>query len=174
MNIDLSTKPQIIVDLPLVIEAYLRYLFKTPPKQKEIVIHRRYDEGKAIYSKVMPVEFPVRRPFMNNPVTIILPQTKNNKYVLNFRYYSVSRMAEEQMVDDLEQLFSRWMYERFTKGYDVKGYDQEKIVSAMLRGFNLRKNAANYEAIKKYDYRSRVKTEEKQFEELVMEELSIR
>ncbi|WP_372772129.1 hypothetical protein [Mangrovibacterium sp.] len=174
MNIDLSTKPKIVVDLPPVIEAYLRYLFKTPAKQKEVVIHRRYYEGKAVYAKVMPVEYPVRRPFTNNPVTIILPETRNNKYVLAFRYYTISKMAEEQLVDDLEQMLSRWMYEKFKRGYDVKGWDQELIVNAILRGFNLRKNAANFEAVKKYDYRNRVRVEEKQFEELVMSELLMR
>ena len=174
MSINLETKPQITVDISKVVEAYLRYLFKTPPHQKEIIISRRYPEGKSIYSKVMPVEYPAKRPMMSNPVTFILPLTKQNKHVLSFRYYTISVMAQEQLNDDLDVLFHIWLNDKFDTGYKIKSWSQELIISTILRGLNLRENAANFETIKKYDYRKQCRDEKKRFADLVSLELSTR
>lgn len=166
MNVDLSTKPQVTINLDPVLEAYLRIVFKTPPAQKEIIINRKQSEGKAIYSKVYPIEFPERKPFRENPVTIILPLTKNNQGTLKYRFYHVSRMGEEQIHDDLEVLFEKWLFKFFVKGYQKK-YKQDEIVNAVLRGLNLRKNVANFDAIKKFDYRCRRKSEDETYKELL-------
>ena len=174
MKINLETKPKITIDIPKAIEAYLRWLFKTPPNQKEIIISRRYPEGKAIYSKIMPVEYPVNRPVQDNPVVFILPLTKMNKHVLSFRYYTISIMAQEQLNDDLDVLFHIWLNDKFDTGYKIKNWSQELIVSTVLRGLNLRENAANYETIKKYDYRKQCRDEKKRFADLVSLELSTR
>ena len=166
MNIDYSTKPQVTINLSPVLEAFLRLRFKTPVKQNEIVINRSLREGQAIYSKVYPIEFPEKKPFRENPVTIVLPLTKNNQSVLKFRFYHVSRMGEEQIHDDLEVLMDKWLFKIFQKGYRKKR-TQEEIVTGILRGLNLRKNVANFDAIKKFDYRNRRKNEEETFRELL-------
>lgn len=165
--INYDTKPKIIIDLDPVLEAYCRAVFKTPRKQEEIVINRKKREGQAIYSKVYPAEFPVRRPFCKNPVTFILPLTKNNQHVLKYRFYTVSKMSEEQIHDDLSVLMDKWLFKFFKRGY-LKKYSQDEIINAILRGLNLRKNAVNFDAIKKFDYRERRKTEENTFDELLL------
>ncbi len=166
MNINYSTKPQVTIHLSPVLEAFLRLRFKTPVKQNEIVINRSLREGQAIYSKVYPIEFPEKKPFRENPVTIVLPLTKNNQSVLKYRFYHVSRMGEEQIHDDLEVLMDKWLFKIFQRGYRRKR-TQEEIVTGILRGLNLRKNVANFDAIKKFDYRNRRKSEEDTFRELL-------
>ena len=166
MNIDFDTKPKIIINLDPVLEAYCRAIFKTPKNQKEIIINRGRREGQAIYSKIYPSEFPVKRPFCKNPVTIILPVTKKNQNRLPFKFYKVSRMGEEQINDDLNVLMDKWLFRFFQRGYRKK-FTQDEIVNAILRGLNLRKNAVNYDAIKKFDYRERRRMEEKTFDELL-------
>jgi len=166
MNIDFSTKPKITINLDPVLEAYCRLKFKTPSHQKEIVINRKLREGQAIYSKIVSVEYPKRQPFRENPVTFILPLTKNNQGTLNFRFYKISKMGEEQLHDELEVLMQIWLFKFYKLGYRKK-YSQDEITTAILRGMNLRKNAANFDAIKKFDYRCRRKTEEDLYLELL-------
>lgn len=167
MNIDLKTKPQVTIDLDPVLEAYCRLVFNTPKNQKEIVIRRSKREGQAIYSKVCPIDFPRKRPFQQNPVTFILPLTKDNHYTLQGRFYTVSKMGEEQIHDDLSVLMDKWLFKFFQRGYRKK-YSQDEIIVAILRGLNLRKNAVNYDAIKKFDYRERRKMEQKTFDDLLL------
>jgi hypothetical protein len=166
MNVDLSTKPQVTINLDPVLEAYLRAVFKTPRHQKEIILNRGRREGQAIYSKILPVEFPKKRPFCENPVIFILPLTKSNHYTLGYRFYTVTKMGEEQIADDLRVLMDKWLFRFFQRGY-LKKFTQDEIVNAVLRGLNLRKNAVNYDAIKKFDYRERRRIEEKTFDELL-------
>ena len=166
MNIDLTTKPKVTINLDPVLEAFCRAVFKTPKNQDEIIINRKRREGQAIYSKVYPIEFPRERPFCDNPVTFILPLTKNNQSVLKYRFYDISRMGEEQINDDLNVLMDKWLFKFFKRGY-MKKYKQDEIVNAILRGLNMRNNVANFDAIKKFDYRERRKIEEKTFDELL-------
>ena len=168
MKINYDTKPKITLDLDPVLEAYCRLVFRTPSDQKEIIINRKLREGQAIYSKVYPVEFPPKKPFRDNPVTIILPLTKNNQGVLKYRFYHVSKMGEEQIHDDLEVLMQKWLFKFFQHGYQKK-YSQDEIVNAVLRGLNLRKNVINFDAIKKFDYRCRRKSEEETYRELLID-----
>lgn len=166
MNVDLKNKPQITINLDPVLEAYCRFIFKTPKNQKEILLNRGKREGQAIYSKVRPVEFPKPRPFIENPVVFILPITKNNHHILRYRYYAVSKMEEEQIQDELTVLMNIFLHKFFMEG-ERRKFSQDKIVSAILRGLNMRKNAVNYDAIKKFDYRHRRKMEQETFKELL-------
>nr|WP_321357197.1 hypothetical protein [uncultured Draconibacterium sp.] len=152
-------RPKVTIHLDPVLEAYCRYIFKTPPNQDEIVINRKLREGKAIYSKVLPVEFPKRRTFCENPVTFVLPLTRNNQSYLKYRFYAVSKMGEEQIADDLEVLMDKWTLRIFERGYSWN-FKQEQIVNGILRLLNVRKNAINFETVKKFDYRNRRREEE--------------
>lgn len=166
MVVDLSSKPQVTINLDPVLEAYCRAVFKTPRKQNEIIINRGKREGQAIYSKIFPVKFPPRRPLADNPVTFILPITKNNQHVLQFNFYKIDKMGEEQIADDLSVLMDKWLFRFFQRGYARK-YKQDDIITAVLRILNLRKNAVNYDAIKKFDYRQRRRSEEQMIDELL-------
>ncbi len=158
MTIDFSTKPKIILNLHPVFEAFLRLRFRTPRWQSEIVVSRSLREGKAIYAKIKPVEFPPVRPFMENPVTIILPLTKFNQSTLNFKFFALTKMAEEQLNDDLDVLLDKFLFKVFQKGYR-QGFTQKQIVEGIMHEFNLRKNSVNFDTIKKYDYRARKKSD---------------
>ena len=166
MNIDFSTKPQVTINLDPVLEAFCRKIFNTPKIQNEIAINRGRREGQAIYSKVYPIEFPERKSDCANPVIFIFPLTKNNKSVLQYRFYHVSKMGEEQINDDLTVLMDKWLFKFFQMGYRRK-HSQDEIVNAILRGFNLRKNVINFDSIKKFDYRQRRNAEDNTYKELL-------
>jgi len=79
-NVTLDTKPQITISLYPVLEAFCRYIFKTPSNQKQIIVCRNQDLGKLIHSNVITSDLTIRRPFIINPVTFILPVNKVNKF----------------------------------------------------------------------------------------------
>lgn len=169
-NINLQTKPQISISLDPVLEAFCRYIFKTPSDQKQVIVCRNLDIGKLIHSNVITSELPVRRPFDINPVTFILPVNRVNHYIIKFHFLTVSPWGEQKIQDGIEYEFRRWVDNKFYKGYK-KRYTQKQIVDAILRGLNVRNNAANFDAIKKIDYRNGRKEEEKRFETLLLTEI---
>jgi len=169
-NVNLETKPQITISLDPVLEAFCRYIFKTPPNQKQIIVSRCQDIGKLIHSNVITSDLPVRRPFDINPVTFILPVNKVNHHAIQFHFLSVSNWGEQKIQDGIEYEFRRWVDKKFENGYK-KRFDQKDIVEAILRGLNVRNNAVNFEAIKKIDYRTGRKEEEKRFKTLLLAEI---
>lgn len=169
-NVDLTTKPQITISLDPVLEAFCRYIFKTPANQKQIIVSRCQDIGKLIHSNVITSDLPVRRPFDINPVTFILPVNKVNHHAIRFHFLAVSNWGEQKIQDGIEYEFRRWVDKKFENGYK-KRFDQKDIVEAILRGLNVRNNAVNFEAIKKIDYRTGRKEEEKRFKTLLLAEI---
>lgn len=169
-NVNLQTKPQISISLDPVLEAFCRYIFKTPANQKQIIVTRCQDIGKLIHSNIITSDLPVRRPLNFNPVTFILPVNKVNHYAIQFHFLTVSNWGEQKIQDGIEYEFRRWVDKKFENGYK-KRFDQKDIVEAILRGLNVRNNAANFEAIKKIDYRTGRKEEEKRFKTLLLAEI---
>ncbi len=167
MNIDLSTKPKIIIDLDPVLEAYCRYVFSTPPNQKEIVVSRHHDIGKLIHSNIIASDLPIRRPFLKNSVIFILPVNYKNQHAMKNHFLAVSNWGEQKISDGIEFEFRSWVKQRFEIGYNEKRMDRKDIIDAILRGLNLRNNAANFDTIKKIDYRNRRRIEEKRFNSLI-------
>jgi len=166
MSIDFSTKPKVTVHLDPVHEAYCRYIFSTPPKQKEIVVSRLHDIGKLIHSNVLARDLPIHRPFIDNAVTFILPVNPKNQHAILRHFLHCSKWGEQKIADGIEFEFKSWVRRRFELGYEQK-LDQKEIVEAILRGLNLRTNAANFDTIKKIDYRNRRRVEEKRFKSLL-------
>jgi len=169
INIDLSTKPQITIDLDPILEAFCRYVFKVPSMQKEIVISRNHDIGKLICSNVITRDLPVKRPCLDHPVTFILPVNKVNHNSVRFHFLFVSNWGEQKIQDGIDYEYRTWVKRKFERGYEM-GMSQDKIIEAVLRGLNVRNNTANFDAIKKIDYRNRRKAEEKRFESLLTNE----
>ncbi len=173
MNIDLTTKPQVIFSLPPILEAYCRFIFSTPERQKEIIINRRHDIGKLIFAYVMNGDIRFKQPLMDHPVTFILPMPSNEHgYWLRYRYIYVPRWAEEKINDGIEYEFRSWVKDRFRIGYDIEEVQQKTIINAILRGLNVRKNVANYDTIKKIDDRNARKKQEIMFKRLITIEKS--
>lgn len=169
-NVNLQTKPQITISLDPVLEAFCRYIFKTPPNQKQIIVSRCQDIGKLIHSNVITSDLPVRRPFDINPVTFIIPVNKVNHHAVSFNFLKISNWGEQKIQDGIEYEFRRWVNLKFENGYR-KHHQQKDIVEAILRGLNVRNNAANFDAIKKIDYRHTRKEEEKRFKSLLLAEI---
>lgn len=165
-NIDLNTKPQVTIDLPPVIEAFCRWIFNTPINQKQIITRRNHPIGKIIYARYSSSYTPVKKSFCEHPVTFILPMNKVNHHVLSKHYLYVGPMEQDQIRDELEYQFGKWLDLRFKRGYEMN-YDQKTIIEAILRGLNIRNNAANFDAIKKNDYRTRRTEEGNRFNELL-------
>jgi hypothetical protein len=162
-------KPQITVNLSPVLEAYCRWIFKTPENEKSIMISRRHDVGKHIFSHVMKSEFPVKkRPIKEGYrlVTFILPVPDNSGYQLNNHYLYIDDLVDMQINDFIKADFNAWCREKFERGYNF-GWLQESTIKAILRGLNLRNNIENKEAVKKNDYRCRKKKEEERFKMLL-------
>ncbi len=163
----LEKRPKVTISLDPVLEAYCRYVFKTPTEENEILINRKLREGKAIYSKVFPVEFPEKNEALySNPVTFILPLTKNNQSVLHYRFYGISKMGQEQIADDIDVLMYKWLLRIFERGYNWN-FKQDQIVNGIMRLLNVRKNVTNFDTLKKFDYRNRRRKEEDMIKSLL-------
>ena len=173
MKIDLTTKPQVTISLNPLLEAFCRFVFSTPADKKHIILTRRLDVGKLIWAHIMSGDFQLKRPLIDHPVTFILPMPSNEHgYWLRYRYIFMPKWAEEKITDALEYEFRTWVKERFRIGYEEEGMDQKTIINAILRGLNVRNNVANFDAIKKIDYRKKRKKEELQFKKLLTLERS--
>jgi len=160
-----ETKPQVTTDLTPALEAFCRFIFKTPASQKEIVIARSHDIGKLIHSSIQITDLPQKRPFLKHPVTFILPVNQDNHHALTSNFISISSWGRQKVKDGIEYEYRKWIERRFELGY-MKRFTQKEIINAILRALNVRNNATNFDAIKKIDYRNRRKTEEKRFFEL--------
>ena len=164
----MNTRPSVTISLSPLLESYCRLIFGTDPNVKEIALRKNYDIAKLIHSNVYSCDTPDRRAFINTPVTFILPVDKVNHRELQFHFLHVHPWGSQKIVEGIEYEFRRWITQRFDKGYDM-GYSQKIIVEAIVRGLNVRNTAANFDAIKKIDYRNRRKTEERRFDELLRE-----
>ena len=164
----MNTRPQITISLPPILQAYCRFVFGTCPDEKEIHIRKNYDIAKLIHSNVISSDTPVRRPCGLNSITFILSVDKVNHNVMLNHFLYVSPWGEQKILQGIEFKFRQWITSRFDKGYE-KGYSQKIIIEAILRGLNTRNSEANFDAIKKIDYRHRRTLEEKRFNELLKE-----
>ena len=150
----MNIRPTITISILPHLADFLRKEFCTT-KQDEIILTRRNDIGKLISSMVLTSDLPVTRPFCEHPVKLLLPVTKNNHYILNSRYLYVSQWGEEKIQDFVSSEFRRRVRDMFELGYK-KHYPQKQIIEGILKGYNLRDNALNFDMIKKIDYRNSV------------------
>ena len=172
-SINLESKPRITVELSPVHEAFLRFCFGTPEKEKHIILTRRHDIGKLIFGHIMSGDFQSPRPLMIHPVTFILPMPNfNHGYWLRYRHVYMPQWSVEKITDAIDYEFRAWVKDRFRIGYELEGMEQRVIVNAILRGLRMRNNQINFDTIKKIDYRSRRKKEEIQFKRLLTIEKS--
>ena len=162
-----ENRPHVFINLPCLLESYLRYIFKTPATEKHIELNRKSDIGKMITSQVITSDLPISvSPLELNRVKVILPVTENNVNAVKYHFIRISPWGEEKIRDYIEADFRLWIKRRFEIGYELN-YEQRQIVDAILRGLNERNQVANFDAIKKIDYRNRRKIEEKRFKSLL-------
>lgn len=160
-------RPLITISLKPHLADFCRHEFQTT-KTDQIILHRKSDIGKYIFSMVLMSDFPVRRPFIEDACTFIIPTTKHED--LKNRFLYVSFWGEQKIQDFLTVEFNRRVKLFFEKGY-ARNYQQKRIIEAFIAGYNLKNNANTYEAIKKNDYRKRYRTNKIIFKELQSVEL---
>lgn len=153
-QLNLESKPKVIVDLPPLLEAYCRYVFETPPNQETIVVNRHNLIGKALYGFLE--KSTVKPGVLNfvNPVVFSIPITEKNQYSVRSHYWYINADENEAFTDRVETLYSGWVETFFRDGYAMN-LDQVSIIECVLDILNVRLNVANFDMIKKYDYRLR-------------------
>jgi len=151
---DIENKPKVIVDLPPLLEAYCRYVFQTPPNQETIIVNRKNLIGKALNGLVEKTTCRAGQQNFVNPVVFTVPETKFNNYSLVSKYVYMRAEENEAFADRVEILYSGWIENIFKDGYAMN-LDQVSIIECVLDILNVRLNVANFDMIKKYDYRSR-------------------
>lgn len=147
-------KPKVIVDLPPLLEAYCRYVFETPPNQELIIVNRKSIIGKAINGLIEKTDKRKEIQSFENPVIFTVPETKNNQYSLVSKYLYMNAEENEAFNDRIEVEYSGWVQNMFKDGYAMC-LDQLAIIEVVLDLLNVRMNAANFDYVKKYDYRMR-------------------
>jgi len=145
-------KPSVVIDLPPILQAFLRFANETPKDQEEITVSRKTEFGKLINgflskSTTTPDKIPVE-----NPVFIVVPRTPHNWYSLETMYCYISKEDQEQVIDRIEVLFNKWIDVFFEDGYKMN-LCQLDIIESVLDILNIRMNTANFDQIKKRDYR---------------------
>ncbi len=165
--VDLDSKPSITLDLKPHLEAYCRMVFSCPAQQRKIILRRNHHIGKLIFGHIFAADTKLSRPLMENPVTFVLPVPSTELgYWLKYRHIYFPGWCNDLISDCIEADFRLWLRERFWVGYERKGWEQQRIVAAILRKINLRNNAVNFDMIKKIDYRNRRQREESDANEL--------
>lgn len=166
-NPKFTPKPQVTISLEPILEAYCRFIFKTPFDQPEITINLKKDLGMLIHSHVKISHCFRKGPSLTNPVTIILPTNPISQHRVLSGFLYVDGWGMQKIENAIEYDFRKWVERRYEIGYG-KRFDRKDIIEAILRGLNVRNNVANFDAIKKIDYRNHRKTEEKRFIELLL------
>lgn len=164
-------KPSVVIDLPPIIEAFLRFATETPKDQTEIVVTRKTEFGKLINAFLSKSIAPPDQIPIENPVHIVIPRTPHNWYSLETMYCYISKEDQEQIIDRLEVLFNKWSDVFFQDGYGMN-LCQLDIIESVLDILNLRMNAANFDQIKKRDYRKTKSDIRKRSIEILRQRLS--
>lgn len=175
-----TPKPQVTISLEPILEAFLRFIFKTPADQEAITINLTKDLGKLIHSHVHSSHCFRKGPSIVNPVTIILPVNPQNQHGVLTGFLYVDNWGLIKIENGIDYEFSRWVKERFERGYLVAFENGEEfknsyrrkqidkaIIEAILRALNVRNNSINFERIKKIVYRNLRKEQEIRFESLL-------
>ncbi len=148
-------KPNVTIELAPHLHDYLYHEFGSS-KENGIVVTTTKDIGKMIQAMVTIAAIPPRVPLKDNPITLYLPIQEWNHFILNENFIYIPDWKQRMLQDYIEASFRLRIREYFVAGYE-KGFKQDKIVKAFLMAYNIKNNALNYDAVKKYDYRNRKK-----------------
>lgn len=171
-NVNLASKPTVIIDLPPILEAFCRFFLYTPKDQDELVATRRNDIGKAINGFLTKTTLKPEKMPTENPVVFMIPVTEGNQYSLFSKHLYISKEDQEQIVDRIEVMFNRWLDVFFQDGYSMN-LSQLDIIESVLDILNVRFNATNFDQIKKRDYRKTKSDIRERSKQILKQRLSI-
>jgi len=146
-------RPIVTINLEPYLADFCRHEFKEL-SDGSILINRRHDIGKMIFSQVNASPTPNGKPVFENAVNFALPLSKESD--LRGKFLDIDKWGQEKIQEFIKALFNLRAKHFFKYGYD-KNYTQKRIVEAFLAGYNIRNNDLSYEAVKKNDYRTRRK-----------------
>lgn len=146
------TNSEIVIDLPLYLEDFLRGEYNCPTgavKLDSISII-----GMVANALTLHKNTPAKPIVRNNPVKLILPQSPFINSDYNFAY--LPREHERKIVMAIKSQFKIKTEYYFLVGYRA-GFKQKDIIYAFLDRYNMGKSGINFDAIKKNDFRQRIK-----------------
>ena len=123
-------KPQVTIELPPHLHDYLYHEFGTPRGEEAITVTAANDLGK------------------------LLPVQEWNHFIFQENFIYIPEWKQRMLREYIEASYRIRIREYFIAGYE-KGYKQDRIIRAFLYAYNIKNNAINYDAVKKYDYRNR-------------------
>jgi len=155
-------RPTVTINLKPYLADFCRHEFSNL-KDGSILVSRRHDIGKMIFSQVNASPFPTGKPTFENAVTFALPLSKESD--LKGKFLHIDKWGQEKIQEFVKAQFNLRAKLFFKYGHD-KNYSQKRIVEAFMAGYNIRNSALSYEAVKKNDYRNRKKMLQNMAEEL--------
>ena len=147
-------KPQVTIDLQPYLQDYLYHEFAASDRQEGIQVASTNDIGLFIQSMITLSDRPPHQELKEHPITLLLPVNEWNHRIFRENFLYIPEWKQRMLQDYIEASFRLRVREYFVAGYE-KGYKQDKIIKAFLLAYNIKHNAINYDAIKKYDYRTR-------------------
>ena len=87
-------------------------------------------------------------------MTLLLPVQEWNHFIFRENFIYIPEWKQKMLQDYIEASYRIRIREYFVAGYE-KQYKQDRIIRAFLYAYNIKNNAMNYDAVKKYDYRNR-------------------
>ena len=83
-----------------------------------------------------------------------MPVQECNHFIFQENFIYIPEWKQRMLREYIEASYRIRIREYFIAGYE-KGYKQDRIIRAFLYAYNIKNNAINYDAVKKYDYRNR-------------------
>lgn len=151
-------RPCVNIELQPMLQDYLLHEFGGKPNDTGVMINSSSDIGEMIQSMISVKDRPPKQEIKDYPFTIFLPVNDWNHYVFRENFIYIPEWKQKLLVKYIESSFRIRVREFFVAGYEKK-YTQDAIINAFLSAYNIRHSKINYDAIKKYDYRNRKRTE---------------
>lgn len=148
-------KPYVTIELQPYLHDFLYHEFGcTRGTDEYIQVTSANDLGKFIQAMVTVSDRPPQQSLKDYPIKLCLPIREWNHFILKENFIYIPEWKQQMLRDYIEASFRIRIREYFVSGYE-KGYKQDRIIKAFLAAYNIKANALNYDAVKKYDYRNR-------------------
>lgn len=147
-------KPKVTIELSPHLHDFLYHEFGTPRGEEGVTVTAANDLGKFIQSMITVSDRPPKQPIKEHPVTLLLPVQEWNHFIFRENFIYIPEWKQKMLQDYIEASYRIRIREYFVAGYE-KQYKQDRIIRAFLYAYNIKNNAMNYDAVKKYDYRNR-------------------
>ncbi len=151
----MEQRPHVFIELSPLLQDFLYKEFECKEKGS-ISLNTRNEIGKFINSMITVSPTPPRIPCGDEMITILLPIQEWNHFVLSGNFITIVSWKEQMIREYLDALYRLRIREFFNVGYE-KGMNQDRLIKAFLELYGSKNNAANYDTIKKIDFRNRKK-----------------